>query len=75
MSFILIKFTPEQLNMTRQLSTTEGFCQLFEQNLKTTKTLMRAYELTEEAHQDLFGRRRYSGYHSFYTTINRQKDT
>lgn len=73
MSFILIKFTPEQLTLTRQLSTTEGFCQLFEENLATTRTVMRAYRLTEEVHEDLFGKTKYSSYDSFRHTLNRKK--
>jgi hypothetical protein len=74
--FILVKFSPEQINQVRSLSTTEGFCEAFEQNLKATGTasapFSAAYELTERAHEDLFGKRKYSCYASFRTTTTRK---
>ena len=69
--FILVKFSREQLDQVRILSTTAGFCQAFEMNLKATRSstapFKAAYELTEQAHENLFGRRRYTSYSSFRT--------
>lgn len=66
MSFILIEFTLKQLEITREMSTTKGFCKLFNEHLSHTKTVIRAYEMTEEVHEDLFGKRKFSSYNSFY---------
>lgn len=65
MGFITITLKPEEVQYIRQLSTTEGFCEAFNQNLPTSKTFLEAYEVTERAHEDLFGRRKYSEYVSF----------
>lgn len=65
MGFILLKYTPEQINQVQMLSTTEGFCQAFDQNLPVSKTFLEAYEVTERAHEDLFGRRKYAEYSIF----------
>ena len=67
MGFILVQFTPQQLEQVRNLSTTEGFCQAFEQNLQDFPTFTEAYEFTESQHEQLFGKRKYSGYVSFST--------
>lgn len=71
MGFILVKFTPEQLSQVRQLSTTDGFVEAFHQNLPTSKTFLEAYEVTEIAHEELFGKRKYSCYQSFATVRGR----
>lgn len=67
--FILVRFSPEQLDQVRTLSTTEGFCRAFEMNLRATSSstapFMDAYEMTERAHEAIFGRRKYSEYKSF----------
>ena len=65
MAFILVQFSPEQLEQVRILSTTEGFCRAFEENLTVSKTFTEAYEMTEISHEELFGRRKYSEYSSF----------
>jgi hypothetical protein len=65
MGFILMKFEPEQLKQVQQLSTTEGFCEAFAQNLTVSRTFTEAYEITETAHEELFGRRKYSEYSTF----------
>lgn len=71
--FILVRFTREQLDQVRCLSTTEGFCQAFEKNLRVTRTFTEAYEITEASHEQLFGRRRYSCYESFSIVKSRIK--
>lgn len=67
MGFLLVQFSPEQLSQVRQLSTTEGFVEAFQQNIADCKTFFEAYEVTERAHESLFGKRKYSCYHSFAT--------
>jgi hypothetical protein len=71
MGFILVEFSPEQLKQVRQLSTTEGFAEAFHQNLATSKTFIEAYEVTERAHECLFGERKYSCYQSFQVCVKR----
>lgn len=79
MGFILINFSQEQLNLVRNLSTTEGFCKMFEDNLpeaakqNTTKTFAEAYEITERTHEQIFGERKYSSYKSFATCRKKLK--
>lgn len=65
MGFILVKFTPEQISQVRQLSTTNGFVEAFQQNIAECRTFYQAYELTETQHEAIFGRRKFSSYHSF----------
>ncbi len=65
MGFILVQFTPEQLAQVRQLSTTEGFVEAFQQNIRDCRTFYEAYEVTESQHEELFGKRKYSCYQSF----------
>lgn len=72
MGFILLKFSPEQLAQVRQLSTTEGFVEAFQQNIRECRSFYEAYELTESQHEHLFGARRYSCYASFATNRNRK---
>lgn len=73
MGFILVQFAPEQLAQVRQLSTTEGFIEAFHQNLSVDKTFIESYEITEMAHEGVFGRRKYSCYNSFSTVRGRGK--
>jgi hypothetical protein len=57
-----------------QLSTTEGFVEAFQQNINDCETFFEAYEVTESQHEALFGRRKYSCYHSFATHRPKPKD-
>lgn len=72
MGFILVQFTPEQLQQVRQLSTTAGFVEAFQQNIRDCRTFYEAYEVTESQHEELFGRRKYSCYASFAANRNRK---
>lgn len=65
MGFILVNFSAEQLSQVRQLSTTEGFVEAFQKNIADCRTFYEAYEFTETQHEQLFGKRKYSSYHSF----------
>jgi hypothetical protein len=65
MGFILINFSQEQIDLVRNISTTEGFCKMFEENLPVSKTFIEAYEVTERTHEHIFGKRKYSCYSSF----------
>lgn len=58
--------------LTRQLSTTDGFTARYYNLLRFHKTYSEAYEATEQDHVRLFGRRRYSNYNSFRNVKDRK---
>jgi hypothetical protein len=53
------------LVIVRQVLDTRGFIEMFENNLPRCKTFVQAYEEVEIIHEQVTGRRRYSGYDSF----------
>ena len=74
MGFILVQFTKEQISQVRQLSTTDGLVDAFQQNIAECRTFYQAYELTESQHESLFGRRKFSSYHSFSVCRRHARD-
>lgn len=50
---------------TMKLNTNEGFIELFYEKYRTSKTMLEAYERTEEIHCTYFGRYRFASYDSF----------
>ena len=49
------------------------FDQVFEENLRGSKSYPDAYEKAEKEHEDFFGRRRYAGYESFKQIKSRKR--
>ncbi len=56
-----------------RILTPQGFHDCFEKNLKNHSTFKAAYEATEQAHKNIIGKRHYSSYNSFRTSIKKSK--